>query len=142
MEQNVRPNNERRPACMLGNYYCMSHVIRQGDTLYRLSREYGVKVSALMMANPFVDIYNLRIGDELCIPRLRADQEIPPRTMMENMQPRHRMEEMQSSPMMENMGMCHGLNEVHSSIMTESSYDENERVVNAEIRDRMEQKME
>lgn len=83
MPQNMRTPQEMgmqqsmgRYVC--GNYYCMAHVIRPGDTLYKLSREYGVKVSALMMANPFVDIYNLRIGDELCIPRLRSREEAVP----------------------------------------------------------------
>lgn len=78
-------DDQRRRDYMLGNYYCMVHVIRQGDTLYRLSRQYGVKVSALMMANPFVDIYNLRIGDELCIPRLGRpdDMMMPGRPMPE-----------------------------------------------------------
>ena len=32
------------------------HVIEQGDTLYKLGKRYGVNV------------YNLQIGDELCIP--------------------------------------------------------------------------
>lgn len=68
---NQEMNQEGRGMYVCGNYTCMVHVIKPGDTLYRLSREYGVKVSALMMANPFVDIYNLRIGDELCIPRVR-----------------------------------------------------------------------
>ena len=71
MYNNYSEDSERRMSSMLGNYYCIAHVIRPGDTLYKLSREYGVKVSALMMANPFVDVYNLRVGDELCIPRLR-----------------------------------------------------------------------
>ncbi len=31
----------------------------------------GVTVSALMFANPYVNVYNLQIGDELCIPKIR-----------------------------------------------------------------------
>lgn len=46
----------------------MIHVIKQGDTLYNLSRQYHVSVSELMYANPYANIYNLQIGDELCIP--------------------------------------------------------------------------
>lgn len=76
MDYNMNTNRERRGMCVCGNYTCMTHVIRPGDTLYRLSREYGIKVSALMMANPFVDIYNLRVGDELCIPRLRRPEDM------------------------------------------------------------------
>lgn len=55
------------------NYYenmCdgITHTIRRGDTLYRLSRMYGVSVEKIMYANPNVNIYNLVIGDTLCIP--------------------------------------------------------------------------
>lgn len=51
--------------------YGFIHVIEKGDTLYKLGKKYGVKVSALMFANPYVNVYNLQVGDELCIPRLR-----------------------------------------------------------------------
>jgi LysM repeat protein len=44
------------------------HVIQKGDTLYQLGKKYHVSVGQLMFANPFVDVYNLQIGDELCIP--------------------------------------------------------------------------
>lgn len=44
------------------------HVIEKGDTLYLLARRYHVSVSSIMYANPYVNIYNLQIGDELCIP--------------------------------------------------------------------------
>ena len=51
--------------------YGFTHVIRKGDTIYKLSKQYNVKVSALILANPFVNIYNLQVGDEICIPRIR-----------------------------------------------------------------------
>ncbi|MEY8391832.1 LysM domain-containing protein [Lachnospiraceae bacterium 45-W7] len=44
------------------------HVIQKGDTLYQLGKRYHVSVGQLMFSNPFVDVYNLQIGDELCIP--------------------------------------------------------------------------
>ena len=51
--------------------YGFTHVIQKGDTLYKLSKQYHVKVSALILANPFVNIYTLQVGDEICIPRIR-----------------------------------------------------------------------
>lgn len=54
------------------------HVIEQGDTLYSLGKRYHVTVSDLMRANPYVNIYNLRVGEELCIPvrpQPRMDEE-------------------------------------------------------------------
>ena len=47
------------------------HVIEKGDTLYKLSKQYNVKVSALILANPYVNIYNLQVGDTICIPRIQ-----------------------------------------------------------------------
>ena len=44
------------------------HVVEKGDTLYRLSRQYHVSVSDIMFENPYANIYNLQVGDELCIP--------------------------------------------------------------------------
>lgn len=55
------------------NYdYCNGsvHNIEKGDTLYNLSRRYGVPLAALLRANPYVDVYNLQIGDTICIPGL------------------------------------------------------------------------
>jgi LysM repeat protein len=46
----------------------MNHVITSSDTLYKLSRQYKVSVSAIMDANPLVNVYNLITGETLCIP--------------------------------------------------------------------------
>lgn len=42
--------------------------VEAGDTLYSISRRYDLRVRDLMKANPFVNVYNLQIGEELCIP--------------------------------------------------------------------------
>lgn len=55
------------------------HTIRRGDTLYLLSRRYNVSVNDIMNANRNINIYNLRIGDEICIPVRRVE----PRDNME-----------------------------------------------------------
>ncbi len=47
------------------------HVVEKGDTLYSLGKKYGVSVSALLFANPYINVYNLQIGEELCIPQIR-----------------------------------------------------------------------
>ncbi|SHO50354.1 LysM peptidoglycan-binding domain-containing protein [Anaerocolumna xylanovorans] len=49
-------------------YRCMNYVIEQGDTLYSISRENNVPLPLILRLNPFVDIYNLQVGDEICIP--------------------------------------------------------------------------
>lgn len=49
------------------------HTIKRGDTLYLLSRRYNVSVNDIMNANRNINIYNLRIGDEICIPIRRVE---------------------------------------------------------------------
>lgn len=51
-----------------GEYTCMNYAIRQGDTLYGISRDYNVPLPLILRLNPFMDIYNLQVGDEICIP--------------------------------------------------------------------------
>lgn len=50
--------------------YCEGkvHVIREGDSLYKISKMYEVPLALIMRANPYVDVYNLKVGEEVCIP--------------------------------------------------------------------------
>lgn len=48
--------------------YCIYYVIKEGDTLYSISRSYNVPLDAIIMANPFVNVYNLQIGEVICLP--------------------------------------------------------------------------
>lgn len=66
------------PIYMGGPCRGIVHVVEKGDTLYLLGKKYHVSVTQLMYANPFVNVYNLQIGDELCIP-----VSIQPRSMGE-----------------------------------------------------------
>lgn len=65
-----RYTGNRNLYCDLCMHRCRGvyHVIERGDTLYSLSKRYHVTVSDLMRANPYVNVYNLRVGEELCIP--------------------------------------------------------------------------
>ena len=60
-------------------------MIQQGDTLYSLSRRYRVSVDAIIRANPGVNIYNLHINDELCIPVMMNNRPMPEMPMNNNM---------------------------------------------------------
>ena len=53
---------------MTANCTGIIHVVKEGDTLYKIGKMHGVSVSALMYANPYVNIYNLQVGDELYVP--------------------------------------------------------------------------
>ena len=48
--------------------FCVNYVIKKGDTLYSISQQSNVPVSAIIGANPFVNVYNLQIGEVLCVP--------------------------------------------------------------------------
>ena len=48
--------------------YCINYVIEKGDTLYSISRHFNVGIDAIMTANPLVNLYNLMIGEVICIP--------------------------------------------------------------------------
>ena len=56
----------------------MVHVIKEGETLYHLSRQYRVPLALILRANPYVDVYNLQVGQEICIPVARPFPGIRP----------------------------------------------------------------
>ncbi len=47
------------------------HIAKKGDTLYQLREQYHVSVAAIIYANPYLDVYHLREGDEVCISLFR-----------------------------------------------------------------------
>ncbi len=69
---NMENNNERRPSSLCRG---LVHVVQAGDTLYKLARQYDVKLFDIMRLNPYVNVYNLQIGDEICIPSAPARPE-------------------------------------------------------------------
>lgn len=60
--------------------YCngMIHVIKRGENLYQLSRMYRVPLALILRANPYIDVYNLQPGQEICIPTARPQPGRPP----------------------------------------------------------------
>lgn len=48
--------------------YCISYVIKKGDTLYKLSRQFRIPLSSILDANPLVNVYDLKEGEAICIP--------------------------------------------------------------------------
>ena len=53
------------------NYRCSGriYVVKKGDSLYKIAKENGITVNELMRANPYVNVYNMQVGEEICIPR-------------------------------------------------------------------------
>lgn len=75
----------------------MIHVIKPGDNLYQLSRRYRVPLALILRANPYVDVYNLRPGQEICIPMSRPGRPMPGPESKE-MQRDMEMDEMEECP--------------------------------------------
>lgn len=57
-----------------------THTIATGDTLYGISRNYGVSLASLMSCNPGIDPYDLQVGAKLNIPETRSPGILKPAT--------------------------------------------------------------
>ncbi len=44
------------------------YVVKQGDTLFEISRSYSTTLEAILAANPGIDYENLKIGEEIIVP--------------------------------------------------------------------------
>jgi LysM repeat protein len=44
------------------------YVVKDGDTLYKIAKEYDLRLIDVLKSNPYVNVYNLQPGDELCLP--------------------------------------------------------------------------
>lgn len=53
-----------------------SYVVEKGDTLYRISKMFGVSVEALRLHNKIADPSKLQIGQVLSIPAVKPDQDL------------------------------------------------------------------
>lgn len=51
-----------------------THVLEEGETLYSVSRKYGVTVEEIMQLNPGLDINDIPIGYEILLPAEDAEQ--------------------------------------------------------------------
>ena len=48
------------------------YTIKKGDTLYSISGRFKVPLARILRANPYIDIYNLQIGEQICIPKCQT----------------------------------------------------------------------
>jgi LysM repeat protein len=60
--------NRNENICMCRRCRGIVYVVRKGDTLYSIANRFGVTVNDVLNANRYINIYNLQIGDKLCIP--------------------------------------------------------------------------
>lgn len=124
---------------MTANCTGIIHVVKEGDTLYKIGKMHGVSVSALMYANPYVNIYNLQVGDELCVPvyNMSWNDGKEPRTganagQPQNMQGRENVQQPQNTQGRENMQRTQNaqtedaMQRQQSRVMTEEAVEEQE----------------
>lgn len=98
------------------------HTIKKGDTLYLISKYYKVPIGEIMGANRNINIYNLQIGDEICIPVRRPEprendmNDIANSNMNENSGNTMNSAERQSDAMADNMGNYMNDNELFDNM--------------------------
>lgn len=63
------PNSIPKPPCPNGTYY----IIKPGDTLYMIARKNKISLQDLLVANKFANPYDIRPGQEICIPAQKID---------------------------------------------------------------------
>jgi LysM repeat protein len=60
------PRVPKRPPCINGAYY----TIREGDSIYNIAQRYGIPLNLLLEANQEANPYDLKVGQEICIPNV------------------------------------------------------------------------
>lgn len=86
----------------------MTHTVKQGDTLYEISRMHNVPLAMLLRANPYVDVFNLKPGDTICVPAyetqtapLAVEKQMKERSSVQTEPPEQREEEQRASAVVE-----------------------------------------
>ncbi|MEL7646928.1 MAG: LysM domain-containing protein [Sedimentibacter sp.] len=62
------PRVPERPSCVNGAYY----TIVEGDSFYSIALRYRIPLNLLLEANPEANPYDLKVGQEICIPNVPA----------------------------------------------------------------------
>ncbi|MDD4779823.1 MAG: LysM domain-containing protein [Tissierellia bacterium] len=60
------PKVPERPPCINGSLY----TIMEGDSFYKLAQRYSVPLNSIIEANPDANPYDLKVGQEVCIPNV------------------------------------------------------------------------
>ena len=61
-------------------YEChgLIQIVKEGDTMYKIAKMHHVSLWELMYENPYVNVYRLQPGDEICVPVSRGtDSKFP-----------------------------------------------------------------
>lgn len=62
------PRVPERQQCINGAYY----VIKEGDSFYNIAKRYGIPLNILLDANQRANPYDLKIGQEICVPNVAS----------------------------------------------------------------------
>ena len=76
-EQTPSPKASPDQPAIPANGTARTHKVREGDTLYGISRLYGLSLSALLQANGLAESSIIKIGETITIPRTSAEKPEP-----------------------------------------------------------------
>ncbi|MDW5298923.1 MAG: LysM domain-containing protein [Sedimentibacter sp.] len=62
------PRVPQRPSCINGAYY----IVKEKDSFYNIAQRYNLPLNILLEANPEANPYDLKVGQEICIPNVPA----------------------------------------------------------------------
>ena len=62
------PRVPERPTCINGAYY----IIKEGESFYNIAQRYNMPLNLLLEANPDANPYDLKVGQEICVPDVPA----------------------------------------------------------------------
>ena len=68
-------DNDKKSVVKKNNDGSLMHTIQSGETLFRLSKLYGITTQEICEANPGLSTSNFRVGETICIPRTVAVKE-------------------------------------------------------------------
>jgi LysM repeat protein len=60
------PKVPERPTCINGAYY----IIKEGDSFYKIAQTYKIPLNSIIEANPNANPFDLKVGQEICIPEI------------------------------------------------------------------------
>jgi len=89
-------NNMGERICYCRRCNGLVYVVKRGDTIFNIAARYGITVNDILNENRFINVYNIQVGDRICIPVMpnrpnRPNRPPMPQRMNDNMDENNNM---------------------------------------------------